>query len=115
MEWRTDGIRTWFFPRSQIPSDVPTSTSNSTVPDPSTWGEALADFPNTNCDIDSHFKNQSIVANIDLCGSLAGAESVYSERDNCPSNCTDYVAQNPTAFSNAYWEFRSFRVYEATS
>lgn len=28
------------------------------------------------------------------------------------SNCTDLVANNPEAFSNAYWEFGSFEVYK---
>jgi hypothetical protein len=74
MELRSAGIRVWQFARSAIPSDV---TDGS--PDPSTWGEATADFPATDCDIGTHFKNQSIIANIDLCGSWAGTQSVYSE------------------------------------
>lgn len=53
-ELRADGIRIWFFPRSSIPTDI----TNGTSPDPSTWGEALADFPKTHCDITSHFTNQ---------------------------------------------------------
>lgn len=74
MELRTAGIRMWQFARASIPADV---TSGS--PDPSTWGEATADFPSTDCDISTHFRNQSIIANIDLCGSWAGEQSVYSE------------------------------------
>jgi hypothetical protein len=74
MELRTEGIRMWQFARSAIPSDI---TSGS--PDPSSWGEATADFPNTDCNIGNHFKNQSIIANIDLCGSWAGEASVYAE------------------------------------
>jgi len=74
MELRDAGIRMWQFTRSAIPSDVTAGT-----PDPSTWGEATADFPGTDCDIGSHFKNQSIIANIDLCGSWAGSQSIYSE------------------------------------
>lgn len=74
MELRSAGIRIWQFGRSDIPSDI---TSGS--PDPSTWPEATADFPGTNCDIGTHFRNQSIIANIDLCGSWAGAQSVYSQ------------------------------------
>lgn len=78
MELRSDGIRVWQFARASIPADI---TSGS--PDPSTWGEATADFPNTDCNIGTHFKNQSIIANIDLCGSWAGTQSIYSE--NCES------------------------------
>ena len=113
MELRSDGIRVWFFPRSAIPVDI--SNPGPTSPDPSSWGTALADFPNTGCDIGSHFANMSIIANVDLCGSWAGAESVYSAQDGCPGLCTDLVASNPGAFEEAYWQFRSFEVYRATS
>lgn len=105
MEWRKEGIRMWQFSRSNIPSDI-----TDHKPNPGSWGEALADFPSTDCDIGNHFKNQSIVANINLCGQLT--ESAYSS-DNCPSNCTDYVANNPDDFKNAFWEFGSFEVYHA--
>lgn len=68
MEWRDAGIRMWQFGRGSIPSDI-----TNKKPDPSTWGTAVADFPNTNCDIGSHFKNNSIIVNIDLCGDLVYA------------------------------------------
>ncbi|KAI1415307.1 glycoside hydrolase family 16 protein [Hypoxylon sp. FL1857] len=106
MEWRDEGIRVWQFRRDGIPPDVTART-----PDPSTWGEASADFPNTKCDIGSHFRNQSIIVNIDLCGQYAGG--VYAQ-SGCPSNCTDYVANNPSAFNNAFWEFGGFQVYKAS-
>lgn len=76
MELRSAGIRVWQFGRSSIPSDITSGT-----PDPSTWGEATADFPSTDCNIGNHFQNQSIIANIDLCGTWAGATNVFSE--NC--------------------------------
>ncbi len=66
LEWRTEGIRMWQFPRSSIPSDITNQN-----PSPNTWGEALADFPDTGCNVASHFKNQSIIVNTDLCGAWA--------------------------------------------
>lgn len=107
MELRTAGIRMWQFARASIPSDI---TSGS--PDPSTWGEATADFPSTDCDIGTHFRNQSIIANIDLCGSLAGTQSIYEE--TCSGTCENQVANNATAFTDAYWEFGGFSVYTAS-
>lgn len=78
LELRSEGIRMWQFLRGpSIPADITAGN-----PDPSLWGEATADFPNTNCNIGNHFKNQSITANIDLCGYWAGAPKVYNE------NCT---------------------------
>ncbi|KAK5011729.1 glycoside hydrolase family 16 protein [Cryomyces antarcticus] len=112
MEWRSDGIRVWFFPRTSIPTDL--VSSNDASPDPSSWGTALADFPSTDCDISSHFKNQSIIANIDLCGTWAGQTSVYNTQDGCPGTCTEFVTSNATAFETAYWEWASWRVYSAS-
>lgn len=106
MEWRDQGIRMWQFGRDAVPDDI-----TAKHPDPSSWGQAAADFPNTDCNIGHHFSNQSIIANIDLCGQYAGG--VYPN-SGCPSNCTDYVANNPTAFADAFWEFGSFQVYQAT-
>lgn len=80
VEWRSAGIRVWQFARGSIPGDIRNNT-----PDPSTWGTALADFPNTGCNIDNHFRNQSIIINISLCGDWAGG-SAYTE-SGCKSAC----------------------------
>lgn len=112
MELRDAGIRMWWFDRDSVPSDL--VASNDSSPDPSTWGTPVADFPSTDCDISSHFKNQSIIANIDLCGSWAGSTSVYSTEYGCPGTCADLVKNNATAFENAYWEFGSFRVWTSS-
>jgi hypothetical protein len=116
MELRSAGIRMWQFGRSSIPSDI-----TNKAPDPSTWPEALADFPSTSCDIGGHFANLSMIADIDICGSWASSPTVYSTQDSCPGLCNDYTAVNPSAlnpsaFSDAYWEFGSngFSVYQAT-
>ena len=76
MELRSAGIRVWFFARAAIPSTTGGPLTGS--PDPSSWGTPMADFPSTGCNIGSHFRNQSIVANIDLCGQYAGQEKYYT-------------------------------------
>ncbi|EME86705.1 uncharacterized protein MYCFIDRAFT_172402 [Pseudocercospora fijiensis CIRAD86] len=96
-----------------IPSDIPDDVTNTTAPDPSTWGEALADFPSTHCDISSHFRNQSIIANIDLCGTWAGFDAVYTTEYGCPGDCSQFVATNNTAFETAVWEWKSWRVHDS--
>ncbi|KAK5116488.1 hypothetical protein LTR62_008037 [Meristemomyces frigidus] len=112
-ELRSAGIRIWFFPRDNIPSDIPSDITNTSAPDPSNWPTPLADFPNTHCDINRHFRNQSIIANIDLCGDWAGAASVYSGEGGCPGTCAGFVAGNATAFGEAFWEWGGWRVYSA--
>lgn len=75
VEWRDEGIRMWQFARDAIPGDI-----TSREPNPNTWGIAAADFPGTNCDIGNHFRNNSIVANINLCGQLTDA---FYEQSGC--------------------------------
>lgn len=108
LELREAGIRAWFFRRDSIPADITASK-----PDPSTWGTALADFPGTECDIASHFRNQSIIANIDLCGELAAQPQYYDHMYHCPATCTEFVKSSPKSFVDAFWEFKSFKVYHA--
>ncbi|KAG6021679.1 hypothetical protein E4U41_002429 [Claviceps citrina] len=106
VEWRDAGIRMWRFGRDAVPVDIA-----SKKPNPAGWGTAAADFPSTDCDIGSHFKNNSIIANIDLCGDL-----VYDSwgQSGCPGNCTDLVATQPDLFQTAFWEFGSFEVYQSS-
>lgn len=106
MELRSEGIRMWMFNHSSIPSDI-----TNKQPDPSTWPTALADFPNLECDIGSHFKNQSIIANIDLCGDWAGTQSVFGSNSQCTGTCSDWVAEKASEFDKAYWEFGGWWVY----
>lgn len=106
VEWRSAGIRMWQFARNSVPSDI-----TNKAPTPDAWGTADADFPDTDCNIGSHFRNNSIIVNIDLCGDL-----VYPNyaKSGCPGNCTDIVANNPQSFVNAFWEFGSFQIYQAS-
>ena len=110
MELRSAGIRVWYFNRASIPN-YPILVD---TPDPSRWGKALADFPNIECGISKHFKNQSIIANINLCGDWAGRPEIYGTGHECPGTCHDFVANRSSDFSEAYWEFKSFKVYHAT-
>jgi hypothetical protein len=69
--------------------------------------------------LDEHFGNMSIIINTDFCGDWAG--EVYADYPNCPQNqaisgsrdrCVDFVGNNPQAFTEAYWDFNSIRVYQ---
>jgi hypothetical protein len=128
MEWREAGIRMWQFARSQIPDDI-----TNRRPNPAVWGTAAADFPNTDCNVGNHFRNQSIIANIALCGHLVYGEwadsgcKLWNNFPICrtlglsltlhpkiigPGKCEDLVADSPDAFTNAFWEFGQFQVYQ---
>ena len=105
MEWTSDFIRIWFFPRSQIPSDILDGN-----PDPNTWSIPLAKF--SGCDIDKYFHNHSIIFDITFCGGWAGSDWPHDSKCSAKaSSCVDYVKKNPTVFKDTYWLINSLKVY----
>ncbi|KZP26125.1 glycoside hydrolase family 16 protein [Athelia psychrophila] len=110
MERTTTSIKVWFWARDSayIPAAF---TSGATSIDTSSWGEPTAYFPNTDCDIDTEFGSLNIVINLTFCGDWAGSSSVYAA-SGCSSTCIDYVAENPSAFVDAYFDFASLTIYE---
>ncbi|KAG6163332.1 hypothetical protein E4U11_001999 [Claviceps purpurea] len=108
MEWDSEYIKIWHFARSQIPRDIKTKK-----PDPKTWGLPDAIFGGDSCDVDKYFKDMSLVININFCGDWGNA--VWGKTDGCgkyASTCSEFVAKNPSAFSNAYWDIRYIDAYE---
>jgi hypothetical protein len=102
MQWTSDYIRVWVFPRTAIPADIINKT-----PNPSLWGLPAANQQGS-CVIDQHFQGHSIVLNNDLCGEYAGAASVWNSTTSpsCAvrtgySTCNAYAAAVPGGFSNA--------------
>lgn len=126
-EWKSDGIKIWFFSRnSSIPSDLVAATAlsggnnnaNSTSlpsadPSPAHWGTPTAFFPAASCPIDNHFKDMQIIFNTALCGDWAG--KVWDQTPTCKAKaptCQEYVAHNAGDFAEAYWAIRSVRVWQ---
>ncbi|KAF8432245.1 glycoside hydrolase family 16 protein [Boletus edulis BED1] len=101
-------IAIYFWERgsTSVPSEVEYPVDKV---DTSTWGTPAAYFPNTDCDFPSHFGPMNIIINLAFCGDWAG--SVYSS-SGCPSNCVDFVNNNPSAFSNAYFNFNALNIYQ---
>ena len=113
MEWTSELINVWFFSRDAIPDDITNEN-----PDPCSWGTPTADFESQygECDIDGHFPAQTIYFDTDFCGPEAGGRAWTSWTD-CSvktnvSTCEEYVAVNPTDFSEAYWLVNSVKVYQ---
>ncbi|KAL9109743.1 MAG: hypothetical protein Q9227_005612 [Pyrenula ochraceoflavens] len=99
MEWTSDYIRVWSFAAGGVPPDITAGTS----PDPTGWGIPKANFQGA-CSIDDHFRNHKIVFDTTFCGDWSGDASVWSSDSQCgtaASSCNEYVANNPTAFTNA--------------
>ncbi|KDQ07528.1 glycoside hydrolase family 16 protein [Botryobasidium botryosum FD-172 SS1] len=106
MERTSSQIIVWHWARNESPpADVRNGTSAVNT---AAWGTPVARFVNNQCDVKSKFGPHQIVINLTFCGDWAGA--VYGQ-SGCPSNCVDYVDNNPSAFKNAYWDIASVRVY----
>ncbi|KAI9487062.1 MAG: concanavalin A-like lectin/glucanase domain-containing protein [Benjaminiella poitrasii] len=109
MRWNDEtGVQVWFFPRHQhIPSNIYSSS-----PQPETWGTPVADYPFGRTCSPSNFKNMRIIINLTFCGRWAGSKSTFGGAYHCPGNCTTFVENNPHAFSEAYWDINSLKVYK---
>lgn len=74
LEWTSDHINIWFWPNGTQPSDL------SDSPDPAGWDTPTASFnggqPATTCDIDSYFRDQSIIFDTTFCGQFLTASAL---------------------------------------
>ncbi|KAI7578155.1 putative endo-1,3(4)-beta-glucanase, partial [Hortaea werneckii] len=115
LEWLSTGMNIWFFSRNDIPESI-LAADGTYGPDPSTFGVPDGSFQGS-CDFDSHFPAQQLVFNTDFCGSFAG--NIW-QQNGCPMlnpqnqwrSCNMYVANNPQAYSEAYWEVNYLKVYQ---
>lgn len=101
-------LSVWFWPRDYptVPWEIkyPVLALNS-----ANWGTPAAYFPDTSCDLNKYFAENNIIINLTFCGDWAG--NAYTGT-GCPSTCVDYVNNNPAAFTGAYFDIGSIRVYE---
>ncbi|KID92149.1 Concanavalin A-like lectin/glucanase [Metarhizium guizhouense ARSEF 977] len=110
MEWDNEFIKIWHFARSEIPKDITNKT-----PDTKGWGAPDAVFGGGDCNVDNFFKDMSLVININFCGDWGNA--IWGKSDGCgkyAATCNEYVANNPKAFANAYWDVRYIETYQKT-
>ncbi|OBZ79820.1 putative glycosidase C21B10.07 [Grifola frondosa] len=117
--WDNAGISVFFFPRSAIPADI-----TADAPQPSTWGQPMANFPASTCSPFKFFYNHTAIFDTTLCGVWAGAvwsaAGVPGQDQSCAqrtgvATCEDFVRSNGTAFSEAYWEVASVKIYQMSS
>ncbi|KAM6493399.1 Concanavalin A-like lectin/glucanase domain containing protein [Amanita muscaria] len=107
----TDGIKVWFWSRSDrsapsITTDGGSYPQQFSVND---FGEPDAYFSLLdNCDYKSHFDAHRIIFDLTLCGDWAGNGYLSA---GCPGSCETFVNTQPAAFENAYWEIDYLLVY----
>ncbi|XP_006456982.1 hypothetical protein AGABI2DRAFT_195916 [Agaricus bisporus var. bisporus H97] len=108
MERSSTNIKVFFWPRNSgsVPNEVRNGAGSV---NPDNWGTPIANFPNSQCNLDSHFSAHNIIINLTFCGDWAG--SVYGQ-SGCPGSCVDFVNNNPGSFRNAFFDLGSIRVYQ---
>lgn len=106
--WDNTGIKVWFFTRKEIPADILARN-----PQPSTWGDPVAQFAADTCNMADHFEGHSIVINTTLCGDFAGSAYPGPEEGGrtCKGSCGDAVA-DPSNFNYARWMINNVAVYQ---
>ncbi|KAF3064115.1 Endo-1,3(4)-beta-glucanase xgeA [Daldinia childiae] len=111
LEWDSEDLKLWHFPRSIIPDNI--VYAHVVGPDPSTWGPPHAVFGGSSCSPDEYFFNMSLVLNINFCGDYAG--KFWGKADQCnrlAPTCEEFVAENPDSFQSAYWDINFIDVYQ---
>jgi len=101
----SQGISMWYWTRSQIPPDI-----KGNNPNPSGWGKPYAFFQfGSNCP-SSHFTNNQIIFDLTFFGDWDG--QVFGA--DCPGDgsCTSFVQNNPSAFTEAYWNVNYVQVWQ---
>ncbi|KAH6917917.1 endo-beta-glucanase [Coprinopsis sp. MPI-PUGE-AT-0042] len=108
VERTNDYIKAWFW--SRYDWDVPEEIRNGAgVVNPLYWGLPAAHFPSTDkCNIGEKFRDQNILINLTFCGDWAG--NAYP-KSGCPLTCVDFVNNHPEAFTEAYFDIGSLRIY----
>lgn len=108
MERTSAFIKVWFWQRTDasVPADlaagagsIDTDSWVRGLPPPSlsfsaahvradlpSQGEPVALFPNTSCDLDTHFGANNIIINLTLCGDWAGQAAIFNGA-GCPGAC----------------------------
>lgn len=108
-EWTETHFKMWFWPDGSQPPDVLSSSPN---PGGASWGLPLANFPlGNNCD-PAHFSDLQIVYDLTFCG---WAGDVFGSMCPGKGQCEDFVANNPAAFAEAYWNITTLRVFQKAS
>ncbi|KAI0762578.1 concanavalin A-like lectin/glucanase domain-containing protein [Fomes fomentarius] len=114
--WDDDGITSWFFSRGSVPDDI-----DSGKPQPSGWGKPTASFPASTCKPSTYFYDHIAIFDTTLCGDWGGgvwsAAGVPGQEQSCAQRtgvaaCEDYVRAHGSAFTEAYWEVKSLKIYQ---
>ncbi|KAL3291832.1 mixed-linked glucanase [Colletotrichum asianum] len=108
MEWTDTAIKVWGFTHANVPADIANN------PNPDNWG--TPSFTTSVCEASKVFGEAQLIMNANFCG-VAGSEGIWSGSDNsCQAQtgltCEEWVANNPAAFADVYFQLSSIKIYQ---
>ncbi|KAH0428387.1 beta-endoglucanase [Colletotrichum camelliae] len=108
MEWTDTAVKVWGFTHANVPADIANN------PNPDTWG--TPSFTTSVCEASKLFGEAQLIMNINLCG-VSGVTGIWSGSDNsCEAQtgltCKEWVANNPAAFADVYFQLSSIKIYQ---
>ncbi|KAJ4485540.1 glycoside hydrolase family 16 protein [Lentinula aciculospora] len=115
------GVSIHFWPTGQVPSDVLAGTPNPSL---ATWGAPLAQWSSSGCNPSTFFSDHSAIFDTTFCGDWAGEvwsdSGIPGQEQSCAqrtgySTCEAFVKADGSAFTQAYWEVKSVKIYQYQS
>lgn len=115
-----DYIKIFTWPHHLAPKNL--AQNNISV---SSWGKPSVHIKRAHCDINRAFQEQKILFTLPVCGNPPGTKQFWTELDGgsgvtCDKvtkepTCESFVAKNPKAFENFYFQIKDLRWYEVRS
>ncbi|PHH88725.1 hypothetical protein CDD83_7163 [Cordyceps sp. RAO-2017] len=110
--WTSEAIQIYTWRHGNEPASLQPGANPKEI-DTSTWG--TPSFQLRQCDIDRAFRNQRLLLDIAFCGGSVG-DKLWGEGPSggvcsqlMPQNCVAYVAENPGAFDEVYFQIKDIR------
>lgn len=118
LEWTTDSIKIYFFPRGSIPEDIASGYPSKSP----SWGQPTAKFTGSGGQLTSdYFKDHVLVVNTNLCGkwpeAIWNSDASYAgQSKTCAAitghhTCQDFITNAGDKLHEAYWAIKSVKVY----
>lgn len=93
-------------------ASAPIEVKNGSTVDPTTWGPPRAQYLG-DCRVNMDKKQElNIRIYTTFCPPLARDDYYRSDCFHTAPSCYQYVANNPSAYQNAYWLINHIKVYE---
>ncbi|KAH8682061.1 concanavalin A-like lectin/glucanase domain-containing protein [Xylariales sp. PMI_506] len=113
LEWTPESITVWSWAAGREPGDLRAGN-----PAPATWANPHVRLTTETCgNLPYAFGDMTIIMNVDFCGNPVGRDDIWGQSclPESGMSCNSFVASNPEAFANVYFEMSHLDIYQMTS